>query len=693
MCDKLAHQSLIARVTALARAALGNRVKMVHAAPMRKGDGDSGNLNHETTFQPAWLYTTAAQDRNVSQWSVVIGLVLDRDSCHRVVERGPAADDAARLPEFRRLWGGDKCQIRRFQDGSIIEAVVWDQEASARGWVPRGERIVEEVLRHVLARHLPGYCGCGSSKVVSKSSQPEQFFLPGNVCGPSETGESTPDEDAESLFHRATEKLDQLRKIVISDLKDIPLVIDSILAVGASMRYTGIMPPIPHPLLMARDTKAISGEHVSLVAVPIPVVATVEGGGKWPKKRDAIVKVKLALLLRIAEQIKKQFDIKSVPHEENLDILFGGYIFRLSLMSSLEVERNIIDDNPFSRVPLPRELLEKMELNALHVNHIRSLQSQHNSFGPTVRLLSTWLCGHNLSGLLPVKILELLVASVYLQPGTLAPSSSSAGLYRTLTRIATFDWENSPLLVDFGSDMNQAVEMRVNTHFREMREMNKSIAMFIVSSCDKFFDYEPCLAVRSTNRITLNIIRRKASESMRLHSTWLQESACDDFHSIKSFMVSSDLLDGCDVILHFSSELVNRKAVHRFGNDFLKYHSQGPNFARLRMFANLSDRELSTENLLVVEGDQTPLHESVVESLRAAFSDIAVFFWNSKSATKVGVMWRPAQFMARKFSVLLSRHTVVAEGTNSTLSAKNSAEIVREMVKLSKGLIETVDFK
>ena len=96
---------------------------------------------------------------------------------------------------------------------------------------------------------------------------------------------------------------------------------------------------------------------------------------------------------------------------------------------------------------------------------------------------------------------------------------------------------------------------------------------------------------------------------------------------------------------------------------------------------------------MVVEGELTPLHESMVESLRAAFGDIAVFFWNSKSATKVGVMWRPAQFMARKFSVLLSRHTVVAEGTNSTLSAKNSAEIVREMVKLSKGLIETVDFK
>ena len=113
----------------------------------------------------------------------------------------------------------------------------------------------------------------------------------------------------------------------------------------------------------------------------------------------------------------------------------------------------------------------------------------------------------------------------------------------------------------------------------------------------------------------------------------------------------------------------------------------------VRMFANLSEKELSTENLVVVEGEQNPLHESVIEDLRAAFGDIAIFFWNSKSATKVGVMWRPSQFMARKFSVLTARHSVFVESDNSRLSTRNSAEIVKEMIKLSKGLIETVDFK
>ena len=81
-------------------------------------------------------------------------------------------------------------------------------------------------------------------------------------------------------------------------------------------------------------------------------MANVEGGGKWPKKSNAIIKVKLALLIRIAEQLMSQFKIKSIPHEDSLDMVFGGYVFRLSLRSSMEVEKTIIDENPFSRAQI-----------------------------------------------------------------------------------------------------------------------------------------------------------------------------------------------------------------------------------------------------------------------------------------------------------------------------------------------------
>ena len=111
--------------------------------------------------------------------------------------------------------------------------------------------------------------------------------------------------------------------------------------------------------------------------------------------------------------------------------------------------------------------------------------------------------------------------------------------------------------------------------------------------------------------------------------------------------------------------------------------------ARLKMFSNLSEKELSAENLIVVDGEQNPMHEHVVANLRRAFEDVALFFWNARSATKIGVMWKPSQFMTKKFSVVSSRHHTV---TDAGFSVKNASEIVREMVNTSEGLITLARF-
>jgi hypothetical protein len=52
----------------------------------------------------------------------VVGLDLDPAHAARIVDRGPAADDAAAAAAFRAFWG-DKAELRRFKDGSIVEAV------------------------------------------------------------------------------------------------------------------------------------------------------------------------------------------------------------------------------------------------------------------------------------------------------------------------------------------------------------------------------------------------------------------------------------------------------------------------------------------------------------------------------------------------------------------------------------------
>ena len=74
------------------------------------------------------------------------GLELDAEKVLRLVDRGPAASEAAKLPAWSALWG-DKSQARRFKDGAIVHALVWESAPEAR------HGIALQLVRHLLQRH------------------------------------------------------------------------------------------------------------------------------------------------------------------------------------------------------------------------------------------------------------------------------------------------------------------------------------------------------------------------------------------------------------------------------------------------------------------------------------------------------------------------------------------------------------
>ena len=56
-------------------------------------------------------------------------MTVNPDTCFRVVDRGPPNEHIIALQEFLQLWG-PKAELRRFQDGAIVHAVVWDYDDS-----------------------------------------------------------------------------------------------------------------------------------------------------------------------------------------------------------------------------------------------------------------------------------------------------------------------------------------------------------------------------------------------------------------------------------------------------------------------------------------------------------------------------------------------------------------------------------
>ncbi|GIY22975.1 nucleolar protein 6 [Caerostris extrusa] len=67
---------------------------------------------------------------NPNSGEVIIGFLLDPDSPFSNIEMGPLADDQEAAKEFRKFWG-DRSELRRFQDGTIREAVVWPAKTYA----------------------------------------------------------------------------------------------------------------------------------------------------------------------------------------------------------------------------------------------------------------------------------------------------------------------------------------------------------------------------------------------------------------------------------------------------------------------------------------------------------------------------------------------------------------------------------
>jgi len=67
-------------------------------------------------------------DRNGD--TIVIGASLSNDACRQVLKGGPPSTDEGKA--FRAFWG-PKCEARRFKDGRVLEAVVWEAPEGCLG--------------------------------------------------------------------------------------------------------------------------------------------------------------------------------------------------------------------------------------------------------------------------------------------------------------------------------------------------------------------------------------------------------------------------------------------------------------------------------------------------------------------------------------------------------------------------------
>ncbi|TNN67007.1 Nucleolar protein 6 [Liparis tanakae] len=103
-------------------------------------------LTHSLSPDPEWSVESEAP-KHKDQPPLAFGLLLTPELAFSVLERGPAAD-SPKAAEFRQLWGS-RSELRRFQDSSITEAVLWDGESICqKRLVPR------QIIAHLLQLYV-----------------------------------------------------------------------------------------------------------------------------------------------------------------------------------------------------------------------------------------------------------------------------------------------------------------------------------------------------------------------------------------------------------------------------------------------------------------------------------------------------------------------------------------------------------
>ncbi|KAL9627441.1 MAG: hypothetical protein Q9204_006564, partial [Flavoplaca sp. TL-2023a] len=143
-----------------------------------------------------------------------VGLLLDPEHCQRTVDRGPPIEDKAASAVFQKFWG-DKAELRRFKDGTILESVIWDNPGSSRS-------VIDSIISHILNRHF------GLIDQTSRSGSSEAFarFLPQQRSSQSDMLE--PFKDVMSSFESLCKS--------IRAMEGLPLQIRQIFAVSPQLR-------------------------------------------------------------------------------------------------------------------------------------------------------------------------------------------------------------------------------------------------------------------------------------------------------------------------------------------------------------------------------------------------------------------------------------------------------------------------
>ncbi|ESZ96681.1 hypothetical protein SBOR_2940 [Sclerotinia borealis F-4128] len=588
-CDHKTHTTTFAnRVFATLKEGLSDRIQL---------------LDPKGIETKAWSIKNSGPSINDGQ-TLNLAVLFDPANISRLVDHGPPAEDKKKAAKYQKFWG-EKAELRRFKDGSILESLVWSSGSTYS--------IFEDIVTYLVKRHL----GAEVSKGLSFIGEGFEKLLPSYGSGSKD-------------FEVLRQAFNSFEKD-IRDMESLPLQLKQLSAVDPQLRSSSIEVPLFAPR--------------QPLATPADVLIQFEGSGRWPDDVLAIQRTKIAFLLKIGELLVESNDSIStrlgIENEDQplqncafLDVFYpSGATFRLRIQNEREqtlLERQVKDktiDNR-SREDAVSALSLYKRFNTQLPLHTQSVSTHCTRFpllSPTIRLVKKWFDRHMLSGHVSGELIELLAARAFLQPYPWkAPSSAMSGFLRTLLFLSKWDWRSSPLIVDFTGTMTDKDVSTINTRLEAWRKidpgMNRTV-LFAASNHDT-------TGIAFTND--------GPSKMVAARMTALARSACkavkDQSLALDQRSLFATSTNDYNFVIHLNPKAASTskaKDSHRFKN--LEVQS-----------------ELSLDKV-----DYRPI-EMFSEELESLYNGSIVFFRSATDISRIGGLWNPQTAISRAFKVNLA---------------------------------------
>ncbi|TCD66882.1 hypothetical protein EIP91_000780 [Steccherinum ochraceum] len=437
---------------------------------------------------------SACEDRALTETDpahspvIYIGLILDIENAFRLVDHGPRADDPdpEAATRFRDFWG-EKAELRRFKDGSIVESVVWDVKTS-----DERTKIPYFVAVHILAHHF---------SISDTDIQHWQDPFDATLRLPESITSIYQVAKAETGFKAAMAAFDGLVKSLKAVDEELPLGVLNVSPASEMLRYTNVFTPIAVP------PSTPSLPECAQYLQPMEIVLEFEKSGRWPDDLRAIQKVKLALLERVASKLMEStpelratvvvgdpVSTSDIMDTASLEIITPqGWAFTARIWHDREAKLldTTIDDRPHIPAHIKRKLpggpdpksrqaaLEAKELYVRRFIHaprhhraIAALCHRYTAYAGTVRLIKRWLASNwVLQKYLSVEAVELLSAVVFLGSARKASSSSQPppigvpgtkerGFAKVIELLAEWEWDKGIFIPLYGDEQTEADEVQ-----------------------------------------------------------------------------------------------------------------------------------------------------------------------------------------------------------------------------------------